>query len=286
MLNRTFFFGVILALVLVVLPISAGAQEDENFEDFDPANFSDSTMINNEWYPLTSGMKYVYEGETVEDGESIPHRVVTIVTDLTKEIDGVRTVVIWDQDFSDDELVETEIAFFAQDNDGNVWRLGEHPEEYEEGELVEAPTWIAGQEDAVAGIAMQADPQLDTPSYSQGWAPEVEFTDRGQVYAMDQEQCVPVDCYEGVLVIDEFNPEEPGAFQQKYYARGVGLIYVGWRGDDATQETLELVEAVELSDEELAEAREAAFALEESAYENSEGAYGSTPPLELPDMDN
>lgn len=284
MSTRTFFIGVILTLALVALPIAVGAQESD-FEDFDPANFDDSTIIDNEWYPLTPGMKYVYEGETVEDGESIPHRVVTIVTDLTKEIDGVRTVVIWDQDFSDDELVETEIAFFAQDKDGNVWRLGEHPEEYEEGEIVDAPTWIAGKEDAVAGIAMQADPQLDTPSYSQGWAPEVEFTDRGQVYAMDQEQCVPVDCYEGVLVIDEFNPEEPGAFQQKYYARGTGLIYVGWRGEDATQESLELVEVVELDEEELAEAREAAFALEESAYAISPDAYGETAPLEMPEMD-
>ena len=285
MKKRMFFILAIVGLVMLVLPVGVGAQEEKEWEDFDPNNFGDPTTIDNEWYFLKPGMMYVFEGVTDEDGESIPHRVVTVVTDLTKEIEGVRTVVMWDRDFSDDELVETEIAFFAQDNDGNVWRFGEHPEEYEDGELVEAPTWIAGQEDAVAGIAMQADPQLDTPSYSQGWAPEVEFTDRGQVYAMDQEQCVTVDCFEGVLVVEEFNPEEPGAFQQKYYARGTGLIYVGWRGEDATQETLELVEVVELDEDALAEAREAAFILEESAYEISEDAYGETPPLELSQMD-
>lgn len=285
--HPTAIFGIIILALSMVLAVGlVGAQEgdastdEQPYEDFDYDNFDNPTIIDNEWFPLQPGMQYIYEGSTDEDGESIPHRVITTVTDLTKEIDGVRTVVIWDQDFSDDELVETEIAFFAQDNDGNVWRMGEYPEEYEEGELVDAPVWIAGQEDAFAGIAMWAEPQLDTPSYSQGWAPEVEFTDRGQVYEMGQQTCVAFDCYEDVLVIDEFNPEEPNAYQQKYYASGVGLVRVGWRGEDAQQEELELVDLVELDEEALAEARAAAMALEARAYEMSPDAYGHTEPAE------
>jgi hypothetical protein len=99
---------------------------------------------------------------------------------------------------------------------------------------------------------------------------------------MGQENCVPVDCYEDVLVMDEFNAEEPGAFQLKYYAPGVGPIRVGWRGEDATQETLELVNFVRLEGEALVEARAAALALEESAYEVSEDVYGTTEPAEGP----
>ena len=60
-----------------------------------------------------------------------PHQVITTVTDLTKVIDGVRTVVIWERDINDGRLLEGELAFQAQDDDGNVWNLGEYPEEYD-----------------------------------------------------------------------------------------------------------------------------------------------------------
>src|SRR3989337_2813442 len=215
---------------------------EKHLEDFDPANFDDPTNIDNQWFPLKPGMQYTYEGVTEEGGETIPHRVIIIVTNLTKVIDGVRTVVTWDQDFSDEELVETELSFFAQDNDGNVWRLGEYPEVYELGNLIEAPAWIQGLKGARAGVMMDAEPPLGQPSHSQGWGPAVDFTDRGQVDQTGQQTCVPLDCYEDVLVVAEFTKEEIDAFQLKYYARGVGNVRVGWRGADATKETLELGE--------------------------------------------
>jgi hypothetical protein len=252
----------------------------EKLEDFDSSNFDDPTNIDNEWLTLKPGTRWVYEGFTEEGGQRIPHRVIFTVTDLTKLIDGVRTVVAWDQDFSSGELEETELAFFAQDNDGNVWHLGQYPEVYEKGELVEAPAWISGLKGASAGISMKAEPQLGAPSYSQGWGPAVNWTDRAQVSEIGQSTCVPVDCYEDVLVIEEFSRDEPDAFQLKYYARGRGNIRVGWKGEDATKETLELVEFVQLSPEALAEVRAAALELEKRAYEISKEVYDQTSPLE------
>lgn len=267
---------------------SSDETSDETSEDvleqFDPANFDDSTNIDNGWLPMTPGTQWVFEGTTNEDGELIPHRLVFTVTDLTKEIEGVSTLVAWIEDYADEELIEAEIAFYAQDKDGNVWYLGEYPEEYEDGELVDAPAWIAGQEEALAGIKMPAEPRLGTPSFAQGWAPAVEWTDRGQVYRVNQQTCVPADCYDGVLVMDEFNEEEPGAIQLKYYARGVGQVQVGYRGEDAQQEELGLVERVQLDADELAEARETALELEQRAYEMSPDVFGPTSPSEqLPD---
>jgi hypothetical protein len=255
---------------------------EQEFEDFDPSTFDDPTNIDNEWMPLIPGMRFVYEGITVEDnGESVPHRVEINVTDLTKMIGDVRTVVTWDLDYSDDELVEAELAFYAQDNAGNVWRMGEYPEEYEAGELIAAPAWLHGYEDARAGIHMPADPQVGTPSYAQGWAPAVDWTDRGQVDEIGLEVCVPLDCYEDVLVIAETSKAEPDAFQLKHQARGVGLIRVGWRGEgEKTKETLELVQLEQLSPEELAAVREQALELEKSAYENSKNVYAHTAPAE------
>lgn len=257
---------------------------EKDFEDFDPNNFDRSIPIDNEWIPMTPGTRFVYEGTTVEDdGTSVPHRVEIHITDLTKVIGGIRTVVSWDLDYSDDQLVEAELAFFAQDKDGNVWRMGEYPEEYEDGQIVAAPAWIHGFADARAGIMMKADPQLGTPSYSEGWAPAVGWTDRGQVDQMGQKTCVPVDCYEDVLVIAETSQAEPGAFQLKSYARGLGNVRVDWKGADTTQETLELVKVEQLSPEALAEVRAQAVELEKSAYENSPDVYALTLPSEYPE---
>jgi hypothetical protein len=259
--------------------ISVGASPE--FVEFDLGNFSDSINIVNEWSPLQPGTRWVYEGITVEDDESIPHRITFTVTDLIKDVAGVRAIVAWVEDFSDDELVEVELAFYAQDDDGNVWYLGEYPEEYEDGEFVAAPTWIAGVEGSRAGIMMLAEPSLEGIKYFQGWGPAVGWSDYAQVDLLGEETCVPVDCYQDVLVIAESSLEEVNAFQLKYYARGVGNVRIGWKGDDATQEDLELVEFAQLSPAELAEIREKALVLDARAYELSPDVYGHTSPAEI-----
>ena len=251
-----------------------------DLEDFDPSNFDQPTQIDNPWFPLQPGTQFVYEGFTEEGGRRIPHSIIFSVTDLTKEIAGVRTVVAWVVDYSDDELVEAELAFYAQDNEGNVWFLGEYPEVYERGKLVEAPAWITGFKGARAGVAMKIEPQVGLPSYSQGWGPAVDWTDRGQVVQMGHQTCVPFECYEDVLVTEEFSQSEPEAFQIKYYAPGLGNVRVGWRGADATKEELELVDLIQLDEQAIAEVRAAALDLEEHAYEISKEVYDQTLPAE------
>jgi hypothetical protein len=248
-------------------------------EDFNPDNFDDSTNIDNPWYPLKPGVRRVLSGATEDKGLTIPHQIVFTVTDLTKVIEGVRSVVVYVEDYSQKNLVEAELAFFAQDNDGNVWYLGEYPEEYEDGRFVDAPAWIAGLKGAQAGIKMKAEP-IEGTIYSQGWGPAVNWTDYGQVDQLGQETCVALDCYQNVLVIAESSLAELDAFQLKYYVQGVGEVRVGWRGADATKETLELVEFIELTKDELAEVRTKAMNLEQSALKHSKEVYAMTSPLE------
>jgi hypothetical protein len=255
----------------------AGAAE---FWELDPANFSDPTMIDNVWTPMQPGTRWVHEGTALDDeGNSVVRRIEFTVTDLTKEIAGVQTVVAWIVDYTDGEPVEKEIAFYAQDRDGNIWYLGEYPEEYEEGEFVAAQPWIHGLEDARAGIKMLADPKPGLPNYYQGWGPAVDWSDFSQVDQAGQETCVPVGCYQDVLVIAESSLGETDAYQLKYYAPGVGEVRVGWRGEDATQEELELIELVQLSPEELADVRAMALQLEQHAYEIKGEVYGQTSPM-------
>jgi hypothetical protein len=97
---------------------------------------------------------------------------------------------------------------------------------------------------------------------------------------MEEQVCVPVDCYSDVLVVEEFSQTEPDAFQVKYYAPGVGNIKVSWRGEDASKETLNLVKYLQLDPEALKEVREIALAMEAHAYEISKEVYDQTKPSE------
>jgi hypothetical protein len=237
-------------------------------KDFDPASFARSATVDNKWFPLRPGTVLVYEGSTVEDGERFARRAVFVVTDLVKVIDGVPNITIWERDYRAGELVEAELAFFAQDKNGNVWHLGEYPEEYEEGKLVGTPAWFQGIKGARAGITMKATPRLGTPSYAQGFAPDpVHWVDRGQTYKMGQRTCVPAGCYPDTLIIREFEPDKPQASQLKYYAPGVGIVRVGWLGKkDQDREVLELVALRHLGPRGLARARAEAMKLETRGY--------------------
>ena len=291
-MKRLRIVSTIVGLLMIILVSACGAKAtpqatadaqalEPEFKDFAPDNFDNPTNINNEWMPMQPGTRWTHEGSAVDDeGNSFTRRIEFTVTDLTKEIAGVHTVAAWIVDFNDGEIVEKEIAFYAQDSDGNVWYFGEYPEEYENGEFVKASPWIHGIEDARAGIKMMAEPQLGIPSYFQGWGPAVEWSDYGQVDQIGQETCVPVDCYKDVLVIAESSLGEVDAYQLKYYARDVGEIRVGWRGADATQEELELIELVQLSPEQLTEVRSMALELENHAYEISKDVYSQTSPME------
>jgi hypothetical protein len=276
--------AVVMALACLTLSHSGvtaqkGGAPEVKLEAFDRNNFDSSTKIDNKWFPLQPGMQLIYEGFTREENTRVPHRVVQTVTDLTKVVHGIRTVVVWDVDYKSGELQESEIVFFAQDKDGNVWQLGELVEMYEDGEFVGGHTWIAGLEGASAGIMMKADPQPGTPTYSQGYAPPpINWSDRAKVDQVGQKTCVPAGCYKDVLVIAESSTKEgPDALQLKYYAPSVGYIRVGWKGKrEKLRETLELREIVKLSPDALAKARVEALAIEKRAY-----LYGRTPPAEL-----
>ncbi len=300
--RRTVRGGLYLGLIFVVglamlLALLAGANAGANRADakpassptgskadFERARFANPTTINNRWLPLRPGTQRVYEGSAIEEGETkrSARRVVSTTTDVGKRIAGVRTLVVVEKDYTAGRLGEVSLAFFAQDDAGNVWLLGEYPEEYEDGKFADAPAWITGQKGARAGVAMPANPRPGGPDYSQGFAPPsgADFNDRARVHKTGQQTCTPVKCYENVLVTEEFEPSIPGVYQLKYYASGVGNIQVGWRGKKQDErETLELVELKHLSPKAMAEVRKAAMELDRRAYERSE-VYRDTQPAE------
>jgi hypothetical protein len=217
-------------------------------------------------FPLAVGTQFTYQGRIVEGGESKPHSVTFTITDLSKMVDGVRTVVAWDRDFLEGKLQEQELAFFAQDDRGNVWNFGEYPEEYDGGKFTGAPsTWIRGVDGAYGGIHMLSQPRAGM-KYREGLVPAIEFDDVSAITRTGQQTCLAGTCYKQVLVVDETSPNDPTSGHQiKYYSPPTGLIQVGARGGDS-QEFLTLTSVRHLGPAEMAKARTEVLAMDQRAY--------------------
>lgn len=239
--------------------------------------FARPLAVDNPMFPLAVGTEFTYQGTIVQDGETKPHSVTFTVTDVSKTIGGVRTVVAWDRDFLEGKLEEQELAMFAQDDQGNVWNFGEYPEEYENGKFTGAPsTWVRGVGGAYGGVHMPAQPK-DGMKYREGLVPAIEFDDVSVVTKTGQQNCVPAHCYQRVLVVDETSPNDPASGHQiKYYSPGTGLIRVGARGGDA-REFLTLTAVRHLGPAEMAKIRAAVLAMDQRAYRVSK-VYRSTGP--------
>jgi hypothetical protein len=228
--------------------------------------FPAPTAVDNPMFPLRPWTRFSYRGTVVEGGSATPHTVVFTVTDLTKVIGGVRTVVALDQDFLRGRLEEQELAFFAQDAGGNVWNFGEYPEEYDHGRLTGAPdTWLTGTSGAHGGIHMLGRPAAGV-RYTEGRVRAIEFYDVSQVVSAHRVTCLGSRCLRRVLMVDEWSPGNPaGGHQIKYYAPGIGLVRVGARGGDS-REYLRLAAVQHLSQSALARARAEALAMDRRAY--------------------
>jgi len=287
--------AVSLLLTCLVLPACGGdggtppAQADPDTKartatekDYDPqGNFAASTRVDNRWHPLVPGTQFVFEGRSDRGLGRLPHRVIFTVTGLTKKIDGVDTVVLFDRDINRGRLLEAEITFFAQDDDGNVWNFGEYPEEYaQDGSFDGAPsTWLSGSRGARAGILMRGDPQPRTPAYMQGVAPKIGFGDTAKVLRYQKRRCVPLRCYENVLVVDETNPLDPeDGHQLKYYAGGVGNISVAPGTGGKEREILELVSVHELRPKTLQKLNREALRFDRRAYRTVSKVWRDTDP--------
>jgi hypothetical protein len=271
--------GIATALAVSEMTLAGGAVNGGvDFRDFNPKKFSNSTSITNPWLPTLPGTQFVYEGQSLVGNKLVPHRIVSIVTDLTKVIDGVRVLVIWDRDYVNGVLAESELAFWAQDNAGNVWLLGEYPEEYSpRGRFQGAPsTWISGAAGSRAGVLMRANPRTGTSSYVQGYAPAVQFKDMARVYATGQRVCIPLRCYSNVLVVEEWNafaPEE--GHQLKYHAPGVGIVKIGSL-DSTDQEVLTLTSVTRLGSKAMDAVRAQVMQLDQRGYQVQPAVYGTT----------
>lgn len=247
--------------------------------DYRAAEFSHPAAITNASYPLAAGTRFTYEGSANRGGSVSAHKVVLTVTDLVKKIDGLNTRLLWDVDSSDGVVNEAELAFVAQDDDGNVWNMGEYPEEYDAGQFTGAPrTWLVGVGDALAGVGMRNIPRPHTSQYLQAYIASIQFGDVAVVEKIIPKLCIKLGCFKQVVQIRETNIfASAEGYQLKYYAPGLGNIRIDFIGG-TEQESLELTKVERLNRGEVTAARNAALRLDRRAYHTVSDVWGDSPP--------
>jgi hypothetical protein len=183
----------------------------------DPADFV--TAVTNPFFPLVPGTTYNFEGETDDGTET----VVVEVLHETRVILGITATVVRDRVFVDGELIEDTFDWFAQDNEGNVWYLGEDSKEIENGVVVSTEgSWESGVDGAQPGIIMWGDPAAHLGEEYRQEFYEGEAEDWGKVVAMGQSVDVPHGSFTGCIKTEDWSGLEPGSLENKYYCPGIG----------------------------------------------------------------
>lgn len=219
--------------------------EDPAEPTFESASFTQPTEIDNIYRPMIPGTVNIYLADTEDGVETI----VVEVLDETREVAGVTSRVVRDRVYLEELLIEDTHDWFAQDDDGHIWYMGETVINYEyddEGDLLGTDNdgaWEAGLDVAdvgslaVAGILIKAELLVGDSYQQEFYAGEAE--DMAEVVALDQSLTLADgSVYTGVAQIREWNPLEADSEEFKYYAPGVGLLR------EAAVEDEEVVELV------------------------------------------
>jgi hypothetical protein len=174
-----------------------------------PGGFS--ARVDNAWFPLTPGARYVYAG--VKDGQ--PSRDVVTVTHRVKRVAGVPCVVVSDRLYLRGRLRERTFDWYSQDARGNVWYFGESTAELDARGRVTSTegSWTAGVDGARSGIYMPARPHVGQSGRQEFYRGHAE--DRFTVIGSFRPNAI---------LTRETTRLEPGVVDHKLYVRGVGTV--------------------------------------------------------------
>jgi hypothetical protein len=171
-----------------------------------------SEAIDNPYFPLPVGRTFVYRG--VENGKKELDRMH--VTGKTKSVAGITATVVSDNVYEPPpKLLEKTFDYYAQDDHGNVWYLGEDTREFLRGGKVDrSGSWLTGVKGAKPGVIMEARPQVPDAYRQECLSGEAEdlawVVGRGGVRDM--------------LRTLEFSPLEPSIVERKVYRPRVGIV--------------------------------------------------------------
>jgi hypothetical protein len=184
----------------------------------DPTKFT--TNITNRYMPLHPGTTLTFEATK----EGVTESTLVTVTRDTATIMGVKAVTVHDVVRTGGKVTEDTYDWYAQDADGNVWYMGEDTKKYDNGKLSTEGSWRGGVNEAQPGIIMEAQPKVGDhyrQEYLKGHA-----EDEATVVQTHGTLKVGTKTYTDVLATDENTRLEPDVVERKFYAPGVGFIYL------------------------------------------------------------
>ncbi len=171
--------------------------------DPDPDDFV--AVVDNPWLPLAAGTRWTYD---VTGSEAVSLEVE--VEEKPEPVHGVSCVVVR-QTGTDDEgnVVYEAVAYYAQDDRGNVWLFGEETDDRAS---------VMGD----PGLAMPATPRVGDGYVRADLSGGLE---RSTVLSLDQERTVPAGTFGDLLVVEDVTEGSAGnALVERVYAEGVGLV--------------------------------------------------------------
>lgn len=177
----------------------------------DPADFV--AVVDNPWLPLAVGSRWRYR---VAGGDDRAATATVTVPGVEHEVAGVAVTVVREvvRDVRGEVLEET-VGWYAQDDAGNVWLLGE--------QVAPAQTsWQVGVAGAQAGLAMPAVPRVGD-GFEQAHAPGL-VEERARVLEVGASVQAPAGSWDDALRTEDTSPREPGRVTHSSYAPGVGLV--------------------------------------------------------------
>jgi hypothetical protein len=216
-LFAAFAVAAIAVTITVWAPWASGA--GSSYEPvLDPADFT--TTIDNPYFPLPVGRTLVYQG--VKDGQSQVDTVT--VTNQTKLVaEGIRARVVTDVATHDGAKLEETSDWYAQDDQGNVWYVGEDTKHFlPNGKVDTSGSWEAGVHDAEPGMVMEANPQIPDAYRQEFLSNQAE--DTAWVVERGGSVTVPYATLKNALTTLEATRLEPDAYDQKIYAPGIGIV--------------------------------------------------------------
>jgi len=214
--------------------ISAGGNQSGP-GDVDPGEFSNH--IDNPLFPLSNLETKIFEGkETDPDtGEIIKTRLESTVLNRSRNVAGVKVLVLEEKAYEDGELIERALDYFAQAEDGTVWYFGEDVDNYVDGKIANHNgSWLAGKDGAEQGIIMPAAPFVGQ-AYNQEFAPGIAG-DKATVLSLNQSVSTPAGDFTGCLKTEDINPlDTPVLIEYKFYCPQIGVVR-----EDAPDGSIEL----------------------------------------------
>lgn len=188
--------------------------------------FSHPRDITNPYLPLAALKQDIIEGS--EDGKKTRvERTLKPEIHKTFKVAGqkVDSLCMEDRIFVGGVLEEVALDYFAQDDAGTIYYLGEDVDEFDEhGKLAKHnppdDAWLTGKDTPAPGVIMPAHPKVGDKFRSEDVSATIAETD--EVVSLDESTTVPAGKFEHCLKMKETLAD--GAVEYKLYAPGVGVV--------------------------------------------------------------